>query len=139
MVHVDQVLLGLRVPTSVLLRLRRLHQVLLLALTAAAATTAGVGQLLVQGRVLIGVALVRCIGIGVVSCLLMGRARARTAQVITDDRRRCVCIDRVLLAFASASASCLVLPIWMTFCSWPLPPQPDQHLLPPPDCLAVAS
>src|SRR5439155_19352766 len=42
------------------------------------------------------------------------------------------------LAFASASASCFVLPIWMTFCSWPLPPQPDQHSLLPPVWVAVA-
>jgi hypothetical protein len=42
------------------------------------------------------------------------------------------------LAFASASASCFVSPIWTTFCSWPLPPQPDQHDLPP-VWVAVAS
>ena len=43
------------------------------------------------------------------------------------------------LAFASASASCFVLPTWITFCSWPLPPQPERHELSPPFCVAVAS
>src|SRR5215204_3998894 len=42
------------------------------------------------------------------------------------------------LAFASASASCFVLDDWDTFCSWPLPPHPDQHLLSPAVCVAVA-
>jgi hypothetical protein len=43
------------------------------------------------------------------------------------------------LALASASASCFVSPIWTTFCSWPLPPQPDQHVLLPAVWVAVAS
>src|SRR5207249_4467521 len=42
-------------------------------------------------------------------------------------------------ANASASASCFVLPIWTTFCSWPLPPQPDQQVFLPLVCVALAS
>src|SRR5205823_4118241 len=38
------------------------------------------------------------------------------------------------LATASESASCFVSAIWATFCSWPLPPHPDQHLELPSSC-----
>jgi hypothetical protein len=42
------------------------------------------------------------------------------------------------LAFASESASCFVKDAWITFCSWPLPPQPDLQLELPLDCVGVA-
>ena len=42
------------------------------------------------------------------------------------------------LAFASASASCLVLDDWSTFWLWPLPPQPNQQLVLPAVCVGVA-
>src|SRR5262249_30209481 len=42
------------------------------------------------------------------------------------------------LAFASASASCFVLEDCETFCSWPVPPHPDEQLELPPVCVAVA-
>src|SRR5205823_3097147 len=45
----------------------------------------------------------------------------------------------VCFARASASASCLVSPTWITFCSWPLPPQPEKQLELPAICVGFAS
>src|SRR2546421_5308000 len=42
------------------------------------------------------------------------------------------------LAVASASASCFVFDAWITFCSWPLPPQPEMQLELPPACVGFA-
>src|SRR5204862_7886725 len=65
-VRVDGVLLGLRVRIGVLLRLADLDHVLLLAIAAAAGEARAVATLLRRGCVLIGRALVRRIGIGLV-------------------------------------------------------------------------
>src|SRR5204862_424683 len=80
--------LGLRVRIGVLLRLADLEHVLLLAIAAAAGEARAVATLLRRGCVLIGRALVRRIGIGLVVGRLVRRARSRDAQLVAQDRRR---------------------------------------------------
>src|SRR5262249_37172882 len=95
-VGVDGVLLGLRVGVRVLLRERRLRDVLLLAFAAATREAARATARLRRGCVLIGLAVVRGIGVGVVARRLIRRART-TAHAVSSDADGNVRVDRVLL------------------------------------------
>src|SRR5204862_4705849 len=96
-VRVQRLLLRSRVRVGILLRLADLDHVLLLAVAAAAGEAAGAATGLRRRRVLIGRALVRRISIGLVTGRLIRRARARAAQLVTQDRHRRVCVLRTLL------------------------------------------
>src|SRR5204863_823 len=96
-VRIQRLLLRSRVRVGVLLRLADLDHVLLLAVAAAARVARAGAALLRRGRVLVRRALVRCIGVGLVAGRLIRRARARTAQLVTQDRHRHVGVHGVLL------------------------------------------
>src|SRR5207248_8589434 len=96
-VRVECVLLRPRIRVAVLLGQPDLSQVLLLALAAATRPAQGVLQLLDRIGDLLGLALVRCIGVGIVVRRLSGRARIALARLLAGDRRRSIRVQGVLL------------------------------------------
>src|SRR6266576_1278148 len=109
-VRVHDVLLRSRVRVGVLLRLADLDHVLLLAVPATAGEARAVATRLRCGRVLIGLAVVRRISVGLVAGRLIRRARARAAQLVTQDRHRRIRIDGVLLRLCVCVGVLLRLP-----------------------------
>ena len=109
-VGVDRVLLGLGSRVGVLLGVRRLDHVLLLAVATAAGRAAGAAAGLRGVRGLIGLAVVRCIGIGTVVRRLGGRARTAN-HVISGDADGNVGVDCVLLGLSVGAGVLLRLGI----------------------------
>src|SRR5436190_1937738 len=95
-VRVERLLGRLRVRVGTLLRLADLDDVLLLTVAAAAREAVAAAAGLRGSRDVLGGGVVRRIGIGLVAGRLIRRARARAAQLVTQDRHRRVRVDGLL-------------------------------------------